>query len=87
MPFNFLVESLAQYIVTATLGQGTFGKVKLATHQETGQDCTLPPFSRCLATRPMSSASLLHKNDEKVAITGNLFVVLVHTSCAMRSDS
>lgn len=25
------------YIVTATLGQGTFGKVKLAQHQETGQ--------------------------------------------------
>jgi serine/threonine protein kinase len=26
----------AKYIVTSTLGQGTFGKVKLATHQETG---------------------------------------------------
>lgn len=26
----------AQYIVTSTLGQGTFGKVKLAQHQETG---------------------------------------------------
>jgi serine/threonine protein kinase len=31
-----------QYIVTSTLGQGTFGKVKLATHQETGQECAFP---------------------------------------------
>jgi 5'-AMP-activated protein kinase, catalytic alpha subunit len=29
-------SSSLQYIVTSTLGQGTFGKVKLATHQETG---------------------------------------------------
>lgn len=29
------------YIVTSTLGQGTFGKVKLATHQETGLECAL----------------------------------------------
>jgi hypothetical protein len=47
--FNFLfprstaLASPSQYMVTATLGQGTFGKVKLATHQETGRECKLLP--------------------------------------------
>lgn len=32
-------SQVGPYIVTRTIGQGTFGKVKLATHQKTGDEC------------------------------------------------
>jgi hypothetical protein len=45
LPFQNLFDrpsqrSFRQYIVTRTLGTGTFGKVKLGTHQDSGEECT-----------------------------------------------
>jgi carbon catabolite-derepressing protein kinase len=46
---------LGQYDVVKTLGEGSFGKVKLATHQKTGQKVALKIINRKkLKTRDMA---------------------------------
>jgi carbon catabolite-derepressing protein kinase len=46
---------LGQYDVVKTLGEGSFGKVKLATHQRTGQKVALKIINRKkLKTRDMA---------------------------------
>jgi len=49
------VQRLGQYNIVKTLGEGSFGKVKLATHQSTGQQVALKIISRRkLVTRDMA---------------------------------
>ena len=49
------MERLGQYTVVKTLGEGSFGKVKLATHNSTGQKVALKIISRRkLVTRDMA---------------------------------
>ena len=49
------LERLGQYNVVKTLGEGSFGKVKLAIHQSTGQKVALKIISRRkLVTRDMA---------------------------------
>ena len=49
------VQRLGQYNVVKTLGEGSFGKVKLATHQSSGQKVALKIISRRkLITRDMA---------------------------------
>ncbi|KAF2485346.1 kinase-like domain-containing protein [Neohortaea acidophila] len=49
------MERLGQYNVVKTLGEGSFGKVKLAIHQSTGQKVALKIISRRkLVTRDMA---------------------------------
>ena len=49
------LERLGQYTILKTLGEGSFGKVKLAVHQSTGQKVALKIISRRkLVTRDMA---------------------------------
>ena len=49
------VQRLGQYNIVKTLGEGSFGKVKLATHQSSGQKVALKIISRRkLITRDMA---------------------------------
>jgi carbon catabolite-derepressing protein kinase len=53
-------QRLGQYTVVRTLGEGSFGKVKLATHQVSGQKVALKIINRKkLVTRDMVRKSLL----------------------------
>lgn len=48
-------QRLGQYQIISTLGEGSFGKVKLATHQVTGQKVALKIIQRRkLVTRDMA---------------------------------
>ena len=48
-------QRLGQYTVVKTLGEGSFGKVKLATHQVSGQKVALKIINRKrLVTRDMA---------------------------------
>lgn len=39
-------QRFGQYVIISTLGEGSFGKVKLAVHQQTGQKVALKIISR-----------------------------------------
>lgn len=48
-------QRLGQYTIVKTLGEGSFGKVKLATHQVSGQKVALKIINRKrLVTRDMA---------------------------------
>jgi carbon catabolite-derepressing protein kinase len=48
-------QRLGQYTIVRTLGEGSFGKVKLAVHQVTGQQVALKIINRKkLVTRDMA---------------------------------
>jgi carbon catabolite-derepressing protein kinase len=48
-------QRLGQYTIVKTLGEGSFGKVKLATHQVSGQQVALKIINRKrLVTRDMA---------------------------------
>ena len=48
-------QRLGQYTIVRTLGEGSFGKVKLATHQVSGQKVALKIINRKrLVTRDMA---------------------------------
>jgi carbon catabolite-derepressing protein kinase len=46
IPSSAMPERLNQYTVLRTLGEGSFGKVKLATHKLTGQKVALKIINR-----------------------------------------
>lgn len=49
------IQRLGQYTIVKTLGEGSFGKVKLATHQVSGQKVALKVINRKqLVTRDMA---------------------------------
>lgn len=54
LPQHRRIQCIGHYDLDKTIGQGQFGKVKLATHVLTGERVPQPPTCLCLATKPLN---------------------------------
>lgn len=79
------MERLGQYSVLKTLGEGSFGKVKLAVHSSTGQKVALKIISRRkLVTRDM--AGRIEREIQYLQLLRHPHIIKLYTVITMPGD-
>ena len=74
-------QRLGQYTIVRTLGEGSFGKVKLATHQVSGQKVALKIINRKrLVTRDM--AGRIEREIQYLQLLRHPHIIKLYVQCA-----